>query len=385
MAVRHLLLMTEEPATASAVAAALASNGRLANEDIYRDLTTLLPRLEAGGVPAVLVDIDARPAAILQDLEPIVRRFGETRFIVLSNTMQPELMLEAMQIGARHFMVKQSIPATLTGTLRRLCGGGNGHQREGTLITVLSAGGGCGATTIAVNLAHELGVASSAPVLLADMDHSYASISAYLGLDGEHGMVDLMEREGTIDAELIQTTALSASEHLKVLISTASTRLGDAVPAGYRRLAEILDACGQAYRNCVIDAPRVPLDVAAELAKTSALTLVVFQLSVKDIRMARAILSFLTARGVAGESILAAVSRYRRRGLPIALEEAKRVLPEFRLECLSNDFTAVSQSANFGQPLAQAAPRSPLRKELQQWASRILDGSLGRSRLLVHK
>src|SRR4051812_23910683 len=151
---RTIVLMSDQPATASAVNAALESNGggsAPAAEDVCQDVRDLAVRLEqTGGAHAALVDIDGRPNQILSALEPVVRRFPETRFIVLANSMESELMLEAMQMGARHFMAKQSIPATLSGVIDRLCANGAetdaGYKRksQGAVVSVLSASGGCG-------------------------------------------------------------------------------------------------------------------------------------------------------------------------------------------------------------------------------------------------
>src|SRR4051812_28450418 len=180
---RTIVLMSDQPATASAVNAALQSNGNgsaPSGEDVCRDVRDLAARLEQnGGAQAALVDIDGRPNQILAALEPVVRRFPETRFIVLANSMESDLMLEAMQMGARHFMAKQSIPATLASVLDRLCDNSSsrgGSEREGNIVSVLSAGGGCGATTLAVNLAAELQLAGSASNLLIDLDYSYGAV-----------------------------------------------------------------------------------------------------------------------------------------------------------------------------------------------------------------
>src|SRR4051812_6241157 len=179
---RTIVLMSDQPATASAVNAALEVNGGSAPtaDDLCQDVRDLAVRLEqTGGAHAALVDIDGRPNQILAALEPVVRRFPETRFIVLANSMESELMLEAMQMGARHFMAKQSIPATLAGVLDRLCSNGGGRgasERDGNILSVLSAGGGCGATTIAVNLAAELQLAGSTSNLLIDLDYSYGAV-----------------------------------------------------------------------------------------------------------------------------------------------------------------------------------------------------------------
>jgi pilus assembly protein CpaE len=385
---RTIVLMSDQPATASAVNAALqsspAGSAAPSGEDVCQDVRDLAVRLEkTGGAHAALVDIDGRPNQILSALEPVVRRFPETRFIVLANSMESELMLEAMQMGARHFMAKQSIPTTLVGVIDRLCANGNTarasglvRESQGNVVSVLSASGGCGATTIAVNLAAEIELAGSESNLLIDLDYNYGAVGAYLGLDAPHGAADLMARANTVDPELIHTTALNHSEKMKVLISAASVTLGDAAGAGYGRLGEIVRSCKQSYRTTVIDAPRVTHSAAAMLACESTVTLLVLQLAVKDIRMARAMLAAITAHGANPASVLVLINRYHKRSSMIKLEEAEKALSGFQIRCLANDFQSVSRAMNFGQPLHKAAPRSAVRKELEQIAGEILNGSL---------
>src|SRR5262249_10425011 len=156
---------------------------------------------------------DQEPHSTLSAVEPLARRFSDTRFIVLSTAMQNDLLLEAMKIGARHFLLKDSIVADLHGVIKRLCPDAT-PAACGQAITVLAAGGGCGATTIAVNLAAELHLKTLAesgearPSLLMDLDAQYGAVAAYLGVEAEYGIFDLLGRSGSIDSQLIQSTAL---------------------------------------------------------------------------------------------------------------------------------------------------------------------------------
>jgi Flp pilus assembly CpaE family ATPase len=375
---RQVLLVTQDQATTNAVGTALEAEGSIGREDVFRDLRGLSGRMEIQPPNAVLVDIDPAPTQMLSALDPLVRQYPETRFIVLSEAMAAEYMLEAMQMGARHYMLKDAIRGTLSGVLHRLCS--NGHtawERGGSAITILSASGGCGATTLAVNLACEIAEsASNQKTLLVDLDPCYGGVGAYLGIDGQHGVVDLMGRSGTFDAELLSTTAQSYSDKLQVLISAANNMLSERLIADFSRLDDLMAACKRGYSTTVIDAPRVPMDVAADLARLSNMTLVVFQLTVKDVRMARSMISALETRGIATASILPIVNRYHRRNLIVKLEEAERAMNGMKLRCLSNDFQGAGRSSNFGQPLLKAAPRSVLRTELQQLASQIATGSV---------
>ncbi len=379
---REIMLVTQDPATRSAVLAAIAGNGTVLHDEVCADLLELPGKLERIGAAAVLVDIDGRERSMLSTMETMVRRFPNTRFIVLSRAMEAELMLEAMQTGARHFMIKDSIAATLSGVIHRLCPNGNGApERKGKAITILSASGGCGATTIAVNLAHEIQLASKIPSLLVDLDYVYGGVSQYLGVDGQHGALDLMNRAGALDSELIHTAAQKyggGETPMRVLISTAGMNLGEHRAVDMGRAIEVIGACKLASAMTIVDAPRMPLDVAAELARMSEITLLVMQLTVKDVRMTRSMLTGLAARGVDAHSIIPVANRYQKRSL-VKLDEAERALQGYELRTLSNDYQVVSHSSNFGEPLAKSGARSVLRRELETMAGEILSGNINQA------
>jgi pilus assembly protein CpaE len=165
-----------------------------------------------------------------------------------------------------------------------------------------------------------------------------------------------------------------------VLVATAASRLGEAGTFEPARLAAAVSACASTGPVTVIDAPRVPIAAAQELVRNSDATLLLMQLSVKDVRTARRMLAHVSpggeAPGAAGAggaagSVIPIVSRYAKRGAMITLAEAKQALGNIELQTLPNDWTAASQSLNLGKPLAQTAARSELRREIQQLASRL--------------
>ncbi len=373
MSSRHgLLLVTDEPETATSVSAALEQNGGFATEGVCQNLEQLLTYLEPARPAAVLVDIDPGPGWMLTSLEPIITRLVSTRFIVLSTARRDDLMLEAMQVGARHFMVKDAIPSELVGVLHRLIPNGAGKIRKrGGIITILSASGGCGATTLAVNLANELHLEGSEAALLVDMDCCYGAVAGYLGLDGQYGLADVLADRGRIDSQLVHSTALSYSEGLHALMSPASTNPVEPAPLEYLHLGDALDAFKRAYRYTVIDAPRLPIEVAATLAGASEATLIIFQLTVKDIRLALSLLSALTERGVSMDRLAPLANRYRKRHTMITLKDAESALGGVTPEVISNDFASAILSMNYGQPLAQAAPRSSLRRDIRNLAAKL--------------
>lgn len=377
---RRVLLMTNEPATASAVGTGLESNGRLSKEDVCHDFAELSSKLRDTRAPAALIDID-QPGA-LASLEMLARHFAETRFVVLSSTMDSQRVIDAMHAGARHYLLKSAIASDLSGVLHRICPNGLAG-RAGAVITILSAGGGAGGTTLAVNLAHELSLllpeGGGSRALLVDLDISYGAVGPYLGVDTEYGIFDLLARNGPIDSQLIETASLPFGDRMRVLVATPAARLGDVGVFDPARLSAAVTACATSAPVTVIDAPRVPTAAAQELVQNSDATLLLMQLSVKDVRTARRMLAHLSPGGGGGGGttgqgsggVIPVVSRYAKRGAMITLAEAKQALGNIELHTLCNDWTAAAQSLNLGKPLAQTAARSELRREIQQLASRL--------------
>lgn len=370
---RRVVLMTHDAATRSSITSLLGAAGESGVLEICSTLPQLVVQLEKSAAAVALVDVDPEPVRTLRELDPIIARFNQTRFVVLSGASGNELILEAMQIGARHLLPKRAIESDLVGILGRfMVTDVPTPTRRGGLYTVLSAGGGCGATTVALNLAYELQLHTSRSVLLVDLDVSYGALASYLGLESQYGLADVLSRRRQIDEELLRTTAQSFANHLHVLLSPASTRSSKDASLQFEALDEFFDACRRAYSYTVLDAPRHAPDITARLALGSAATFIVLQLSVKDIHVARAIFKSLTDRGVAPGSISMVVSRYHRRSV-ISLQQAKEALGRDSLELVSSDYRHSIESMTYGQPLAAVAPRSPLRKDLRDLALKLLE------------
>lgn len=363
--------MTSDPATETSVTGVLKSAPGSAAVETCNSLANLVSLLEKTVPPVALVDLDPTPKRMLADLDPIITRFGQTRFVALSTDVTSDLLLDAMQIGARHLLGKRSIESELAGVVSRfIAGDAAGQRRQGLVVTVLSAGGGSGATTLALNIAHEIQLETSRQVLLADLDDRYGAVAAFLDREGEYGIADVLARK-QIDEELIRTTALAFSDRLHVLLSPASARSSRYLPIDYAGINEFLTVCRRMYACTMLDAPRVAPDVAARLAAASNMTYLMLQLSVKDIRTARTLLKTLGELGVLPENITLVISRYHRRSV-ISLAQAREALGRDTLVVVGSDFRHALESMTYGQPLAEVAPRSPLRKELRDLALGLL-------------
>ncbi len=368
---QEILLMTRQNGLDKTVRAALDADKSLSLVGECGSLPALAGLLEHSHAGMALVDIDPDPAGILNAMAPIISQFASVRFLVVCGESRSDLILEAMRIGARHFLVKNSLASDLVGELHRVAPlGGAASRPTGELITVLSAGGGCGATTLAINLANETGLVRGQPSLLIDMDWYYGATVPYLGLEGRYGLSDILTHNSHIDAELVRSTAVAYSATMHVILSPVSTKFSRAEFVHWRRLIPMLDACKAGYPFTVIDAPRVPAHMAAALAQASKAVLIVFQLTVKDILTVRSVRAAMLDRGVRPERLVPVVGRYHKRSL-VSLEDAQKALGGAQLTFISNDYRSSTEGTNGGKPLALAAPSSVLRQDIRRLANEL--------------
>jgi pilus assembly protein CpaE len=368
----NIVLTTDSGTFAETFGEVLKSHREAFLAGTCQSLPELRACLEHSKVPVAILDIDSNPSKMLRELDHLVPLHPETKFAVVSSKSSKELILEAMQAGARHFMHKKFIEAELDRILEKLLVDAAKTQADmGLVITVFSAGGGCGCTTVALNLANELRLKSGEPVLAIDLDDCYGAISSYFGLSGQFGISDVLDQKDRIDSQLIETSATRFKDDFDVLLSPASIKDAKNPEIQHSNLADALEACRSAYKYTIVDAPRIHRQAMRVLANSSKLNLIVMQPNVKDIKIAKSTIAALNEFGVPSKKIFPVINRFRRRGPLVPLEEVKKALGFEKLYHIRNDFKKVINSINQAEPLSDAVPFSGIRRDFQKLATAV--------------
>ena len=367
------MLVTAEEATKDTVKSVLDNSGHVKLAGVCRDVSEMRSYLLKEKVQAIVVDIDPDPPRILRELGTVLAAYPETYFAVVCSHFTKEMVLLAMQAGARHFLEKKTLASEMAKELQLLVHEGKkkGEGLRSLMISVFSAGGGCGATTVTVNLANELRLLSSRPVLAIDLDGFYGTMSTYLGIKSQYGIADVLARKDQIDEHLIKSSAFAYMNDFHVLVSPVGIDAPQARSLQFENLARVLEACRQAYAYTVVDAPRLPESTATYLASQSDVILVVFQLTVKDVHFARGIVSSLIKAGIASDRILPLANRVKKRGPLVRLEDSKKAVGLTSCHAIRNDWRKAMKSVNRGHLLSQVAARSSLRSDYRKLAAKV--------------
>jgi pilus assembly protein CpaE len=371
-----ILLLTTDKEIAPGVRAAVEPLAEKATVTLCRDsrdLKSRLSRREAeAGPQVVILDIDEDPKRLLFELNKVITGFANLRCVVVSQEFNEDLVLQAMQAGARHFLRKSSIVGDLGLVLISLLASETeSTSTMGRVISVFSCGGGCGATTAAVNLAHELHMGASASALVVDLDEHYGSVARFLGVSGNYGIGHVLGRKGTVDKHLIETSVIRAGNGVDVLLSPAVAEADASKPLEYGNLVRVLDACCESHDYVIVDAPRLPRRAMAELASASWAAVVVFQLMVRDVAFAKSVVSFLTAQKMDPDRILPLANRVRKRGPLLRLEDSRRAIGLPSVCCVRNHWRKALKSMTDGRPLGLTARYSGLRRDYRKIAAQV--------------
>jgi len=220
---------------------------------------------------------------------------------------------------------------------------------------------------------------SSKPVLAIDLDNCYGTLSIYLGIKSRYGIADVMNRKGLIDKHLIQSSAYSYMEDFHVLPSPAGMYSPGTSSLDYENLPRVLEACRQLYGYTVIDAPRMTEHIMTNLAGLSDVILVVFQLTIKDVNFARAIVLSLTKAGISDKKILPLANRFKKWGPLVRLEDSKKAVGLDSCQVIRSDWHNAMKSVNRGQPIVQVAGGSGLRSDFRRLAAKVHEYQLNGS------
>jgi len=371
-----ILLLTTDQNAAGAIRAAVEPLAEKATVSLCKDVGEFKTRLSRSMADpeslVALVDIDQDPKRVLFELSKVTRTFTALRCVVVSREFSEDLVLQAMQVGARHFLRKTAIAGELEKVVASLVTGDEETpSRLGDIISVFSSGGGCGATTAAVNLAEELRLAAGEPTLIVDLDEHYGAVGPHLGITGRYGVGHVLARKGTIDKHLIETSVVQSGQGLDVLLSPAVTETEAREPLQYDNLLQMLDACRESHDYVIVDAPRLPWRTMAELASVSRVAVVVFQLTIRDVARAKAIMTFLAEQEMDRDRILLLANRVRKHGPLLRLEDSRRAIGAGSLRRVRNHWRKAVKSMNRGLPLAQTARYSGIRRDYRKIAAQL--------------
>lgn len=293
--------------------------------------------------PGALV-LDARGQHQLPAGLTAFRKQHPTSGVVLvTSTLDPRLMLEAMRAGVTECVHEPIAPEALVDAVRRVLVNATPDQL-GQLMAFVGVKGGVGTTTLAVNTGIALAKASGSEVLLIDMHIGHGDAGVLLGVEPRFSVLDALENVHRVDESFFKGLVEKSKAGLDLLGSSDRILPG---PIDPRRLHTLLDFAARKYRYTVLDIPRA--DVATlDVLEASTVVLVTNQ-EVPALRTASRLGQALRARYGAGR-VKTVVNRFDRKA-EIGHADIERVTGDTVKHCIPSDYRVAVDAMNAGRPV----------------------------------
>ncbi len=286
--------------------------------------------------------------------------------LIVSRLRDREDLVRGLEHGASAYLTKPADPTELVVRVHMLLR--YDQAPRPTVILVVGAKGGVGATTIAVNLGVALARRWREKVALIDAEFPGGDPAVQLDLRPTHTLADLVSYGQSVDVEMVEGVLQEHSSGLRLLSAPIGV-LDELPPPDF--LVPIIHLMSGHQTYVIVDMPasmREHVEVTARLAD-HILVVVVPELTA--LSRAGMLLDSLTRRldsDVETHPQFCLVLNQVGRGGSILVDELPEDLKAYPSVRIRYDARRVLASINAGVPLVLRSPRSAIARELVQLA-----------------
>ena len=309
--------------------------------------------------------------------------------ILIAGEVRPAALHALLKLGAHGFVPYPLPEGELAAAIARLPAPGSTapaatprrgatDDRSAVVLPVQALAGGVGATTLAVNLAWELARLEGHPkVCLVDLDLQFGAVGTYLDLPRREAAAEILTDAEAADSDRFMQALAPWRDGLQVLTAPPDMVPLDILsPEGAARLIEI------ARRNfdyVVVDMPPCVTQWTGTVLELAHLCFALVELDLRSAENGLRLLRAVMAEELPHQKLRWVLNRAPGR-MDLAGRSRLRRLAEgldVEIELLMPDGgRAVAQACDDGTPLAEAAPRNALRREIARLAGSLHERNL---------
>jgi pilus assembly protein CpaE len=166
-------------------------------------------------------------------------------------------LVDERDLSGLHVAVRRS-QAVAAAMRQQIAPAGPAPQRSegsslGRIVTVFSAKGGCGKTTLATNMAAALADRGRREVCIVDLDLAFGDVAIALQLFPAHTIADAVPLGENVDFTAIQSLLTPHSPGLTTLVAPVEPGGSEAIPA--RMVGHVLKLLQGQFDYVVVDTP----------------------------------------------------------------------------------------------------------------------------------
>jgi pilus assembly protein CpaE len=296
-----------------------------------------------------LLEIGEPPDAGLALIPDLLRIDAKLPIIVVLAKNDPELVLRCLRQGASDFLIPPFTSEQVEGALQKIARLQPSHAgNSGKVYCIMPAKGGCGASTIASNLAYQM-KRGDKRILLADLDPLAGTLSFLLKIKSNYSFMDALARSHDIDGDLWKSVVTSRAG-VDVLLSPEVMMEG---MSDLKDASSIIEYARATYDLVVLDTGGVYGEWNLSQAQLADEILLVTTNELTALQAVQRALGYLDANNIPRYKLRLIVNRYdRHTGLSKDVIGTALHIDIFHI--LPSDYEAIQKSLMEGKPLGPA-------------------------------
>jgi pilus assembly protein CpaE len=333
-------------------------------------------------IDVILIDLEAAEVGTLTALIDAIGRRETPPAVLLAGANLPVVLVKALMRLPKSDVLEA--PFTSVDLARAVDALSSAHlvpspaapppPRRSHCWTVTGSVGGCGATTIVVEMATSLARRHGpGRVALVDLNLSGGAACAYLGASANMLLAEASYAPERIDAAMLDAFAMKIPGGPDVLACPRDARAYAKI--GAEAVCKTLEVACQAYEFVVVDLPRHHQAWTLDVLAGSDEILVVSELTVPALLAARDLAGEIEADLEGREPPRIVLNRLASRvfGPAPSLAEAEKALQRKAFGGVTSDWEAAAASVNLGGAIAQHRPRSKIVRDVDALVAKLLE------------
>jgi pilus assembly protein CpaE len=313
------------------------------------------------GIKVILIAEDVSPAALHQLL-----RQGADEFVPYP---LPENELKAAIQRLQEPEEPEPVVVQAAPVARSAAPG----NRDGVVLAVHGLAGGTGATTLAVNLAWELATVdkSNPPkVCLLDLDLQFGSVATFLDLPRREAVYEMWSDTESMDDDAFKQALVGFEEKLSVLTAPSEILPLDLISSD--DVNAVLALARSHFDYVVVDMPSTMVQWTEAVLNSAHVYFATLELDMRSAQNTLRVKRALQAEELPVEKLRYVLNRAPKFTDLNGKSRVKRLAESLDISIelqLPDGGKPVTQGADHGLPLANAAAKNPLRKEIAKLAA----------------
>jgi pilus assembly protein CpaE len=294
-----------------------------------------------------LIEISEPYEAGLAVIPEMLRADAKLPIVAVLSANDPELVLRCLRQGASDFLIHPFTPEQVEAALQKIA---RQHPTRlkppGRVYCIVPAKGGCGASTIACNLAFQM-KRGEKRILLADLDPLAGTLSFLLKIKSSYSFMDVLARSQDIDADLWKAV-ITSRPGMDVLLSPEVMTEG---MSDLKDASSIIEYARHTYDLVVLDTGGVYGDWNLSQARLADEILLVTTNELTSLQAVQRVLGYLDANNIPRYKLRLIVNRYDRH-TGLSRDVIGTALHTEIFYILPADYEAIQKSLMEGKPLA---------------------------------